>query len=320
MSAKGAWKDYKHYRDTAIAQKNNGRASSVINAFIGGPAGWYKEAAGEGGIGGNYGEHHADFGLSEADYEAMTDEEHDAYEKMNQNQRASFLEKMRTARKTEADAAAAQKAEEDKLAKQRADREAAQDDLVKKLSLFADEMNMSVDQLMQRDDVAKALNEQTFQHAARAGGGAGPGGLSAYNTRLATEQALIGYRTQRQGMAQQAWNQAHGMLGNQMNQAEDIARYNQGLNLQLQEAEAARQQAAYAQRLGAQQGLGGMIGGIAGAYFGGPTGAAMGQQVGSQLAGQRYQQNNPYKAYQFKYPSSSRPKGGGGLGGMGGNY
>lgn len=322
---RGAWDDYEHYRQTAVNQKRGGMYSPWINILAGGPVGWAKQASGEGGLGGTFGERRADIGLTEEDFYLMSDDEHNQYENMNQNQRANFLARIREERAAEgAENAKRMKAEKD-LEDKRIAREGAQDDLIAKVRAFADQMNMPIDQLMAKDEFAQALNKQTYQNTMgqALNTGAGMGGLSQVNADQATKNALLGYQMQRQQMGQQAMGQAYGMVNNQMLQAEDIARYNQGMNLQMQEAEAMRRQQEYMQGLGQAQGKAGMIGGIMGGIWGGPTGAAMGQQIGSSMGGQRYQSNNPYKSYKFAYPSSTRPSGGsGGLGGVGygGNY
>lgn len=308
MGAKGAWQSYEHYKQTATNQKRGGMYSPWINILAGGPVGWGKQATGEGGLGGTFGEHKADFGLTEEDYNLMSDEEHDAYENMNQNQRAQFLNKLRVQRASERDAYNKQMTEEQRLAKQRQDRELAQDDLIRKVQAFANEMNMPIEQLMQKDEFAQALNRQTFQNSMASGmnTGAGAGGLSTLNADQVTKNALLGYQFQRQQAGQQAMGNAFNMLSNQNAVAEDIARYNQGMNLQLQAAEAARRQQEYMQGMGAASGKAGMIGGIIGGIYGGPTGAAMGQQVGSSMGATRYQSNNPYQSFKFSYPTSTR--------------
>lgn len=315
---RGAWNDYAHYAATAQNQKNYGRAADSVNFFLGGPVGWGKAATGWGGLGGNFGEHRADAGLSEEDFNLMTDEEHDAYENLNQNQRAIFLEKMRKKRQTEGAEGKKRKAAEDELAKKKADREAAQALLLKKIQAFADEMNMPVDQLLQRDDYAKMLqaNTQTAAMTGAMGRGIGPGGISTANADYASKRALLGYQQQRQDRGQQAMAGAYGMLANEGIQAEGIRRYEQGLDLQMQQAQAAQQYQKYMQGMNKEAGMWGLAGGALGAFVGGPTGAAAGQQLGSSVGGMQYQNNNPFKGYEFKYPSGSGTSGGG----YGGNY
>lgn len=303
------------------------RGQDAVRGGIGGPVGWIELMMGKGLFGGNDPFDGSTYSgaMTEEVYNSMSPQEWQSFAKMDGGSQEAFIQQRTNeiARWKNDPERLKREKEEAELAQKQKDRQAAQDDMITRVRAFAEEMNMPLDQLMQRDEFAQALNRNTYQNTlGRAySTGAGLGGLSQQNADYMTKKALLGYQMQRQQAGQQALSNAFGMVQNQNMWAEDIARYNQGLNLQFQQAEAMRRQQQYMQGLGQQQGFGGMVGGILGGIYGGPTGAAMGQQVGSSMAGQRYQSNNPYQSYQFTYPSSTRPSGGkSGGGGLGGNY
>lgn len=316
---------YQEYQKQLEQHRKNNYGKSgqdFVRGLFGGPVGWYELASGKSLLGQNdpFAGSTLSDSMDEEVYNSMSPDEWARFAKMSREEQAAFFD----SRKREIAAVMPElqkkaKAEKE-LADKRSARETAQDDLIKKVQAFADEMNMPIDQLMQKDEFAQALNKQSYQNAmGRAlNTGAGMGGLSQVNADQATKNALLGYQMQRKSMGQQAMGQAFGMLQNQNVWAEDIARYNQGLDFQMQEAEAMRRMQEYQQGMGQAQGMAGMIGGIAGAIYGGPSGAAMGQQIGSNLGGMRYQSNNPYQSYKFTYPSTSRKPSG--SGGLGGNY
>lgn len=257
--------------------------------------------------------------MDEDTYNSMSPEEWAQFRKMNDSQQTAFI----VQRKRDIASGKVEVAANKDLESKRAAREGQQEALIKKVQAFADEMGMPIAKLMQRDDFAKALNNVTYQNSMgnAMNTGAGGGGLSQANADQATKNALLGYQFQRQQAGQNALSGAFNMIGNQMQDAEGLRRYNQGMNLQMQEANAMRQAQQYQQGLGRQQSTFGLIGGIAGgalgAYAGGPTGAAAGfqagQGLGSALGGATYGSYQPYK---YRYPSGS----GGGKGGLGGNY
>lgn len=308
--------------DPSMPSRANKEGEAWANILLGGPVGWYKGITGKSILGPGMepfeGTTLSGY-MTEDVFNSMTDDEWASFAHMNDEAQRSFIASKRKQMEKENAQLTEQQRKEKELADKAAAREAQQDDLIKKVQAFAAEMNMPMEQLMQKDGVAQALHKASYQGAFNQGGGAGVGGLSAVNAARTTENALLGYQGQRQAMGQQALGNAFGMLSNQMNQAEDIARYNHSLNLQMQEAEAMRRMQEYQQGLGAAQGKAGMIGGVIGGIWGGPTGAAMGQTIGSNMGGQRYQSSNPFKSYQYSYPSSTRPSGGG-LGSKGGGY
>lgn len=325
MPSKKVWQNYKHYHDTAVNQKQYGGANDYIRGIFGGPVGWAELASGHGILGDTFGEHKADVGLSEEDFNLMTDDEMQQYERMNQNERAAFLDQIRAERAGDKAAQDKQAAEEKKLKDEQDARDVQQKSILDKVQKFADEMNMPVSELMQRDDFAKALNAHTYQNAMAdgMGTGAGMGGLSVANADQATKNALLGYQMQRQQMGQQAYDRAYGMIDSQNQRAEDLYRYNQGMNMQMDALRGQAQYNSYQQKLGQSGQTLGLIGGVVGAYFGGAAGGQAGYQIGSGIGQQNYQQSNPYRPYKYSYPSGSRPSGGlggGGYGNNGGSY
>jgi hypothetical protein len=322
----GKTQNQQQYNEAIFRGEREGQ--DATRGLLGGPVGWLELAMGKGLLGGNDPFDGSTYSgaMTEDVYNSMSPQEWQAFAKMDGGSQEAFIQQ-RTKQieryKNDPERLKREKEEAELVQKQK-DRQLAQDDMIAKVRAFADEMNMPIEELMQKDGFAQALNRHTFQNAMGSGmnRGAGIGGLSQANADMATKKALLGYHMQRQQQGQQALSNAFGMVQNQNMWAEDIARYNQGLNLQFQQAEAARRQQEYQQGLGQAQGFAGMVGGIMGGIWGGPTGAAMGQQIGSNMGGQRYQGNNPYTPYQFTYPNSTRPKAGGsaGGGGLGGNY
>lgn len=303
---------------------------NTAKVILGGPIGWYEAATGHSVLGENdpWSGTTMNPNMTEDVYNSMTPEEWAHFAHGSQQEQDDFIKSRQSELRdpnspANQQKAAQAKADKEEAARQKAasDREAAQTELINKVKAFADEMNMPVDQLMQKDEFAQALNRVTYQDTmgSAMARGAGTGGLSQANADQATKNALLGYQFQRQQAGQQAYNQAYGMLANQSNTAEDIARYNQGMNLQMQGLQAQQQYQQYQQNLQRSGGMLGMIGAGVGAYFGGPAGMAAGYQIGSGVGQQNYLNQHPYTPYKYSYPSSGRP-----LGGLssygGGNY
>lgn len=315
-----SWEEYqKLIKGYKKGQTGDKSLEQLARVWLGGPVGWYEAISGKDVLHDITG--YSPFAgtqlneaMTEDVYNAMTPEEWERFAHLDAAEQIDFIQKKQlelTRIKNNPVRLAQEKAMAEQEAKRKA-RELQQDEIIKKVTEFADLMNMPVDKLMQQPDVARMLNQglETSMRSAMSTG-AGMGGLSYANAQQAYSNALAGLHAQRQAAGQQALGNVYGMLSNQLATAEDIARYNQGLNLQFQEAEAMRRQQEYMQGLGVAQGRAGMIGGVIGGIWGGPSGAAMGQQIGSGLGGMRYQNQNPYKPYQFTYPSGTRPQSGG---------
>ncbi len=307
----------------------------ALRFFVGGPAGWGELANGASkgrtseGTNDLLGIHFGDGTtlndmMTEEIYNSMTPEEWEKFAHMSRQEQASFINERQTgliknkaAQKGVDDEVNALQSEADK-------RKFQQNDLIAKVQKFADEMNMSVGDLMQKDDFAKHLNAVTYQNsmANAMSSGAGGGGISQANSDAATKNALLGYQFQRQQAGLAARNDAFGMITNQGAAAEDLRRYNQGMDLQMQSLAAQSEQASYQQSLQQSGGTLGLIGGAVGAYFGGAQGAQAGYSLGSGLGQQNYMSNNPYKPYKYSYPTGGmgRGRGSGGGGISGGNF
>lgn len=347
-----SWEEYNRYLQAGGVNGGN-TGQDVGNFFLrtglGGPVGTgeyaYGASQGKPSMGGNdlLGIH---FGngttinknMTEGVYNSMTPEEWENFAHMNEQEQNNFIAyRMKDvakdqAKKAKFDAAELEKKkaadEYDKVYNERIKR---QNDIMARVQAFADEMNMPIDQLMQKDEFAKALNANVYQQASSAGnyGGVG-GGLSQQNADLQTKRALLGYQMERQARGQQALNQVYGMQQQQIGTTEGIRQfnagldqYNQNLDLQMQALRAQSQQQAYQQGLQRSGQTLGMIGGVIGGIYGGAGGASAGYNIGSGLGQSQYQNNNPYKPYQYNYPSTNRNTygtSGGGLGSYGGNY
>lgn len=295
---------------------------NIVRGIFGGPVGWGEIAAGKGYLGqGNdiFAGSTLNDAMTSDVYDSMTDDEWNAFAHMTGSEQLQWIQKRQAELKdpnspANQQKAAAAKAKGEEDARQAAydKRVSEQDSLIAKVKAFADEMNMPIDQLMQKDEFAKALNANTYQNSMGAGlnTGAGAGGLSQLNADMATKRALLGYQFQRQQAGQQALGNAYGMLANQNATAEDIARYNQGMNLQMQSLQNQSQQANYQQHLQQSGGLLGAIGGTIGSIYGGPAGGQAGYSLGSSLGQQNYMSQNPWHAPQYTYPSTGRNYGG----------
>lgn len=314
------WADYQNFRKTnRVGNTYQDLATFGVRGTLGGIAGQAEgigaNASGNGSAGGNdlLGIHVGDGttindNMTEDVYNSMSADEWNAFAHMTRAQQDQFIVRRSKEAgkyyndKRESDkAAAAQAAEE---AKYKAWRESA----LQRLDKFSQEMGKPLDQLLREGDAgAQAATTTGANQAATAayGRGIGGGGLSTANTQRAFLDAGQGYTLQRQQMGAQATQGLlQGLQGEYMN-GEDRRRYEQGLNLQLQQAQAGAYNQQYQQHSQQAGGTLGLIGAGVGAYFGGAAGAQAGYSLGSGIGSQNYQNQNPYQAPQYKYPSST---------------
>ncbi len=214
------------------------------------------------------------------------------------------------------------KAGEDAAAIEQASFDRKRKDIIAKVQAFADEMGMPVSELMKNDDFAKELSKATMggQMTEAANRGLGLGGISMANADEATKRALIGYQSQRQQAGQNALSNAYNMISGMKGESTALERYNQNLDLQMQQARAAAEQQQAAQRAQMLGTLGSVAGGAIGYGLGGTQGASFGSQLGGGLGS--VAGTAGYKPYQYTYPSTKTGGSGGGVGGVkyGGNY
>lgn len=313
-SRTNSWEQYANQRkyDSGRTGQDWGRA------ILGGPVGWGEVANGKGLLGDNdpFSGTTMNFNMTEDVYNSMSPEEWAHFAKMSNDEQVAFIQQRRQAVMQgginkavgQRDPNSPEGQARAKAAKD-AEYEAWRKQTLTRLDDFSKKMGMSVDQLIQSGDAGVKAAQMTGERAAAQqalAAGAGPGGLSMLNTQKAAADSMNNYQMQRQGMGLQATQSLMGGLQNQYMNDEDRRRYEQGMNLQLQQAQAAAQQQKY--MMGQQQasGLGGLVGTGIGAYFGSPQ---AGQAIGSQLGASSYQGSNPYKPYQYQYPS-----------GLGGGY
>lgn len=184
---------------------------------------------------------------------------------------------------------------------------------MQRLDAFSKEMGMPVEQLIARGDLGIKNAGNTGRNLAGTaayGAGLGDGGISNLNTQRAVTDAQSKYQMQRQQMGLNATQGLLGEMGNMSHDREDTRRYEQGMNMSLQQAQEQARQMQFAQKQQQNSQLWGTIGGVAGGIYGGPAGAAAGQALGSGLGGQM---SGTYKPTYMQYPSG-RPTSGG-LGG-----
>jgi hypothetical protein len=213
----------------------------------------------------------------------------------------------------------AQDPEADPAAAEQANNEAAyqkwRKDTMMRLDAFSKEMGMPVEELIKKGDLGVMNADKAATSAAGSasyGAGLGGGGVSSMNTQRAVTDAQAKYQLQRAGLGMQATTSLLGSMGQMAHENEDIRRYEQGMNLQMQNANEQLRQRQYAEGKGQQTALFGLAGGVVGGMYGGPAGAAMGSQLGSGLGGMTYKQYTPQG---FTYPKGSSATGSGGLGG-----
>lgn len=205
---------------------------------------------------------------------------------------------------------------QDAAAKAQVDKEAAfqqwRQSTMQRLDAFSKEMGLPVEELIKRGDLGvmnAGNNAISSAGSAAYGAGLDSGGVSSMNTQRAVTDAQSKYQLARQGLGLQATQGLLGEMGNMAHETEDTRRYEQGLNMSLQQANEQARQMRFAQGQQQTSQIFGAVGGAAGAYFGGPAGASAGYNLGSGLGGAAYGQ---YRPNNLTYPSGSR---GGGLGG-----
>lgn len=306
----GGWKNWQHYKDTARNQAQTGGLSGgtgldILHGLIGGPAGLVSGAAGQhrnelDPLVGNLGVHLAHTDLADAPdgealFNAMTDDEQNAYEKMDGNQRAVFLGKLRqrVGDKTIQDTREADYQKWRQAALQRLD------DLSKN-------MNMSVDELLASGNAGARAAQSTGMRTGAAEGlaaGAGGGGLSNLNTQKATADSLNNFQMQRAQVGLQATQGLLGGLQQEYMSDEDRRRYDDAIR----QAEYNRN---YTQGMNQKAGMFGLAGTVFGGAFGGVAGAQAGGQLGQAGGQYMYGQSHPYSP-----PASSHAGGSPGLSG-----
>ncbi len=188
-------------------------------------------------------------------------------------------------------------------------------DTMTRLDSFSKEMNMPVEELIKRGDlgVMNAGRNATSQAGSAAyGAGLGGGGVSSMNTQRAVTDAQSKYQLQRAQIGLGATNSLLGNMSDMAHSGEDTRRYEQGMNLQLQQAAEQQRQLAFSQKQAQAGKTMGLIGGGIGMMYGGPQGAAMGQSLGQGLGASSA---GSYTPQGFSYPSGSSSPGSGGLGG-----
>lgn len=298
----GAWQNWQHYKETAANQAkygSGGTASDIGSAILGGPAGMLSGALGQHNPltagGASFGAHlaHAELANAsdgEALFNAMTDDEANAFEHMDGNQRAAFLAKLRTrvGAKTEQDT-------------KEADYQKWRQSALQRLDDISKKMNMSVDQLIASGDsgarTAQGVGERQGAMQGLAAG-AGGGGISNLNTQKAVADSLNNYQMQRQQVGLQATQGLLGGLQQEYMSDEDRRRYDDAIK----QAEYNR---GYQSQMNQSAGLMGLVGTGVGAYFGGAAGAQAGGQLGQAGGQYLYGQSNPYAP-----PPSSHSSGG----------
>lgn len=289
----------------------------MARAILGGPVGWYEAATGKSLLGDSdpFDGTTLNAGMTEEIYNSMSPEEWQHFAKLGRAgqqewiaQRTKELASYNKRKNYVDPAIAEQKAKEEAYQKWR-------NDVMTRLDDFSKKMGMSVDQLIASGDAGVQAAQNTGLRAGAAQGLGLSGGLSTLNSQKAAADSMNAYQMQRQQMGLNATSALMGGLQQQYMNDEDRRRYEQGLNLQLQQAQGAAQQQLYNQKLQQSGGTLGLIGAGVGAYFGGAAGAQAGYSLGSGLGQQQYMQNNPYRPYQYRYPSST-----GGGSGLGGRY
>lgn len=189
---------------------------------------------------------------------------------------------------------------------------------MQRLDAFSKEMGMPVEELIKRGDLGvmnAGNNAISSAGSAAYRAGLDSGGVSSMNTQRAVTDAQAKYQLQRQQLGLSATQGLLGEMGNMAHEGEDTRRYEQGMNLQLQQANEQARQRAFGEGQARQGQMFGMIGGLAGGMYAGPQGAAFGSQLGQGLGGYSYGQ---YKPHNMSYPGGSTAPGSGGYG-LGGN-
>lgn len=251
--------------------------------------------------------------MSREVFQSMSEEDWATFKKMSRDQQNAFIKE-----RTTQIGAQGKVTEQQRLAQEQKNRELEYQQWRQKkmqdLDAFAQKMNMSVEELIASGDLGiKSARNDAAAQAGRRGVGLS-GGISDLNSQRAVADAGLKYQNNRHQMGLQATQGLmQGLQGEYMNM-EDRRRYEQGLNLQLQSAQAAAQNQKYMQQQQQSAGLAGAVGTVFGGIWGGAKGAEAGGQLGQAYGANYYGQQNPYQPYQYQYPSG----GGGGLGGGGG--
>lgn len=316
--------DYKSYQNQAkyddvrrgggaLAGQGKAQWQDAAAAALGGPIGWYEAATGKKVLSNQI---HGLFG-DQAAYQEMNDEEvfksmspqdWEAFNKMSPGERLSFV----TSRRTQIAVGKAPKPGEQEAANKEKQFQEWKMQKMRDLDAFSKQMGMSVQDLIKAGDAgvqAAGANATSQAGAAAYGAGLTGGGVSAMNTQRAVTDAQQRYQMGRQQLGLQATNDLLGQMGQMGRENEDIRRYEQSMNLNLQNAQEQARQRNYAEGMGRQQSMFGLAGGVIGGVYGGPQGAAMGYNIGSGVGGMAYQ---PYTARAPQYPSGQRPQGLGG--------
>lgn len=259
------------------AAANNTKTGTFSNPlglnFTGGQGGWNQDLANDPEV-----------------FKSMTDEDWAAFSKMGSAEQSAWVAK----RKKDLPQIAAAASEEAKYQQWRKDTMA-------RLDKFSKEMSMSVPELLASGN----LGVQQAQSAGlRAGAGQGlaagstGGGISELNSQKAAMDSMNQYATQRQQIGLAA---TQGLI--QFD--EGRRQYDQGINLQMQQANMANYNQQYMQHQQQQAGLLGLAGTVVGGIYGGPMGAQAGGQLGQAAGGYMYQQQNPYTPPKYKTPYGS---------------
>lgn len=192
-------------------------------------------------------------------------------------------------------------------------------DTMMRLDDFSKQMNMPVEELIRRGDLGvrnAESNARSDAGSAAFGAGLSSGGVSSMNTQRAVTDAQSRYQLERAGLGLNATNSLMNNMSNMGREQEDIRRYEQGMNMQLQQTNEMARQRSYAEGAGRQSNLFGIAGGVLGAMYGGPlgrtAGATAGYQLGSGLGRATY---GEYKPTQMSYPTGNTRYGGGLSGG-----
>lgn len=317
------WKDWNAYSKESKATTNEQGMNTKdwderkMKLAFGGPIGWYEAATGKNVISSDatkmFGDTPAYAEMNDEDvFNSMDDGAWDEFNKLNQQERAQFVADRK--KKIAPDLAA--RAEADAQKKKEADFQSWRMQTLQRLDAFSKEMGMPVEELIKRGDLGVQQagdTGRTQAGAAAYGAGLGGGGLSSMNTQRAVTDAQSRYQMQRQQMGLQATDSLMNQMGSLAHEGEDTRRYEQGLNMSLQQANEQANQYRAAQAQAKQSQLFGMIGGGVGAMYGGPSGAAMGYSLGSGLGGYTAPQ---YQPRNLQYPTGST-KPGSGFGGLG---
>lgn len=295
---------------SAFGTLSGGNGIDAFHVLFGGPGKWL----GLDPMVGNMGVHLAHTELSqdpegEAIFNSMSDDELLAFEKMNGAERRSFINN-RKEELGKSNALTAQ--QQEKQAREKQYQEWRQGAMTR-LDDFSKKMGMSVDELIASGDAGMASNRnQAASQAGQRGVGLS-GGVSNMNSQRAVADAALKYQSGRQQLGLQATQGLMQGLNQEYLNEEDRRRYEQGIDLQLQQARNAAYMQKYKDAQQQRAGLLGMVGTAIGGIFGGAQGAQAGGALGQGVGNMSYSQDNRFMAPGYYYPS------GGGAGyGLGG--